>query len=150
MIGASRLAEALKADQPDRPIGFVGSHTSALPREVLALPSVDIVFLNEGVYALHNLLRTNLRDDLHKVAGTAQKRDRAGTPFLMLNPPQAVVPQERMDEDLPGYAWDCCRTASARWTCTVPTSGMPASTTPGARRSPSTRRSAATSAATSA
>ena len=107
MIGATRLAEALKADQPERPIGFVGSHTSALPREVLALPSVDIVFLNEGVYALHNLLRTNLRDDLHKVAGIGyKKRDRAGTPFLMLNPPQAVVPQERMDEDLPGYAWD--------------------------------------------
>jgi len=25
---------------------------------------------------------------------------------LWLNQPQAVVPQERMDEDLPGYAWD--------------------------------------------
>ena len=107
MIGATRLADALKADHPERPIGFVGSHTSALPREVLALPSVDFVFLNEGVYALHNLLRTNLRDELHKVAGIGwKKRDRAGTPFLMLNPSQAVVPQERMDEDLPGYAWD--------------------------------------------
>ena len=107
MIGATRLAAALKADQPERPIGFVGSHTSALPREVLALSSVDIVFLNEGVYALHNLLRTNLRDDLHKVAGIGyKKRDREGKPVLWLNPPQAVVPQERMDEDLPGYAWD--------------------------------------------
>jgi radical SAM superfamily enzyme YgiQ (UPF0313 family) len=107
MIGATKLAEALKADQPERPIGFVGSHTSALPREVLALPSVDIVLLNEGVYALHNLLRTNLRDELHKVHGIGyKKRDRSGTPFLMLNPTQSVVPQERMDEDLPGYAWD--------------------------------------------
>jgi anaerobic magnesium-protoporphyrin IX monomethyl ester cyclase len=107
MIGATRLAGALKLDQPERPIGFVGSHTSALPREVLGLPCVDVVLLNEGVYALHNLLRTNLRDDLHKVVGIGwKKRDRAGTPFLMLNPPQAVVPQERMDEDLPGYAWD--------------------------------------------
>ena len=107
MIGATRLADALKADQPERPIGFVGSHTSALPREVLALPSVDFVFLNEGVYALHNLLRTNLRDDLGKVAGIGfKKRDRAGTPILWLNPPQSVVPQDRMDEDLPGYAWD--------------------------------------------
>jgi anaerobic magnesium-protoporphyrin IX monomethyl ester cyclase len=107
MIGATKLAAALKADQPERPIGFVGSHTSALPREVLAQPAVDFVFLNEGVYALHNLLRSNLRDDLHKVNGIGyKKRDRSGTPFLMLNPPQAVVPQERMDEDLPGYAWD--------------------------------------------
>ncbi len=47
MIGATRLAQALKQHDPQRPIGFVGSHTSALPREVLAHPFVDIVFLNE-------------------------------------------------------------------------------------------------------
>src|SRR6185503_1020534 len=35
-----------------------------------------------------------------------KKRDRDGKPILWLNPPQAVVPQERMDIDLPGYAWD--------------------------------------------
>lgn len=107
MIGATRLAEALKQHDPERPIGFVGSHTSALPREVLAHPFVDVVFLNEGVYALHNLLRGNLKDDVAKVAGIGyKKRDRDGRPVLWLNPPQAVVPQERMDEDLPGYAWD--------------------------------------------
>jgi anaerobic magnesium-protoporphyrin IX monomethyl ester cyclase len=107
MIGATRLAEALKQHDPERPIGFVGSHTSALPREVLAHPFVDVVFLNEGVYALHNLLRGNLKDDVAKVAGIGyKKRDRDGRPVLWLNPPQPVVPQERMDEDLPGYAWD--------------------------------------------
>lgn len=107
MIGATRLAEHIKQDLPALPVAFVGSHTSALPREVLALPFVDIVFLNEGVYALHNLLRGNLKDDLAKVAGIGwKKRDRDGKPMLWLNPPQAVVPQDRMDEDLPGYAWD--------------------------------------------
>lgn len=107
MIGATRLAEAIKQQLPDLPIGFVGSHTSALPREVLALPFVDLVFLNEGVYALHNLLRGNLTSDLAKVAGIGwKKRDAAGKPLLWLNPPQAVVPQELMDQDLPGYAWD--------------------------------------------
>ncbi|MCE2689236.1 MAG: B12-binding domain-containing radical SAM protein [Rubrivivax sp.] len=107
MIGATRLAQALKQHDPQRPIGFVGSHTSALPREVLAHPFVDIVFLNEGVYALHNLLRGNLSEDVAKVAGIGfKKRDRDGRPVLWLNPPQAVVPQERMDEDMPGYAWD--------------------------------------------
>ena len=35
-----------------------------------------------------------------------KKRDREGRPVLWLNKPQSVVPQERMDEDLPGYAWD--------------------------------------------
>lgn len=107
MIGATRLAEAIKQDAPGLPIGFVGSHTSALPREVLALPYVDIVLLNEGVYALHNLLRGNLKGDLAKVAGIGyKKRDAAGKAVLWLNPPQAVVPQELMDQDLPGYAWD--------------------------------------------
>nr|MBP8271789.1 cobalamin-dependent protein [Sphaerotilus sp.] len=38
MIGATRLAAQLKAEVGDTPIAFVGSHTSALPREVLALP----------------------------------------------------------------------------------------------------------------
>src|SRR6476646_8368963 len=45
MIGATRLAAQLRAEAPDLTICFVGSHTSALPREVLALPFVDIVFL---------------------------------------------------------------------------------------------------------
>jgi radical SAM superfamily enzyme YgiQ (UPF0313 family) len=107
MIGASRLAAAVRDEQPDLPIAFVGSHTSALPREVLALPFVDIVFQNEGVYALHNLLRGNLREDVRKVAGIGYKmRDGQGRSVMFMNPPQAVVPQERMDEDLPGYAWD--------------------------------------------
>lgn len=107
MIGATRLAAQIKQDAPALPVAFVGSHTSALPREVLALPFVDIVFLNEGVYALHELLRGNLKDDLAKVAGIGwKKRDRDGKPMLWLNPPQAVVPQALMDEDLPGYAWD--------------------------------------------
>jgi anaerobic magnesium-protoporphyrin IX monomethyl ester cyclase len=107
MIGATLLAQHLDAELPEQTIAFVGSHTSALPREVLALPFVDIVFLNEGVYALHNLLRGNLASDLAKVDGIGyKKRDRQGHPVLWLNKPQAVVPQERMDEDLPGYAWD--------------------------------------------
>ena len=107
MIGATLLASQLDAELPEQTIAFVGSHTSALPREVLALPFVDIVFLNEGVYALHNLLRGNLASDVAKVDGIGyKKRDRDGRPVLWLNQPQAVVPQERMDEDLPGYAWD--------------------------------------------
>ena len=107
MIGATRLAQEIRAQAPEFPIAFVGSHTSALPREVLALPYVDIVFQNEGVYALHNLLRGNLKSDIHRVAGIGyKKRDGQGTSVMFMNPPQSVVPQERMDIDLPGYAWD--------------------------------------------
>jgi len=102
MIGATALARLLKQTHPDLPICFVGSHTSALPREVLALPEVDLILLNEGVYALRNLLRTDLRTDLDKVKGIGYKQD--GVPVL--TSPERVVPNDRMDEDLPGYAWD--------------------------------------------
>lgn len=107
MIGALALARALKETRPETPICFVGSHTSALPREVLGEDCIDIVLLNEGVYALHNLLASNLRDDLPQIRGIGYKRrETGGEVSLHLNPPESVVPQSRMDEDLPGYAWD--------------------------------------------
>lgn len=107
MIGAFAMARALKDVHPEFKICFVGSHTSALPMEVLAHDCVDIVLLNEGVYALHNLLKGNLDDDLQHIKGIGYKK-RGVSDFKapVLNPPQAVVPQERMDIDLPGYAWD--------------------------------------------
>ena len=103
MIGAEQLANKLKEEHPECIICFVGSHVSALPREVLKLPCVDIILLNEGVYALHNLLRTDLSDSsLENVKGIGYKKN--GVPVL--NQPERVVPQDRMDIDLPGYAWD--------------------------------------------
>tara|TARA_R110002020_G_C16318711_1_gene774589 strand:+ start:825 stop:2354 length:1530 start_codon:yes stop_codon:yes gene_type:complete len=82
---------------------FVGSHTSALPKEVLANSCVDIVLLNEGVYALHNLLKSNLDSDLPNIKGIGFKSEDSS---LVLNDPERIVPQNRMVEDLPGYAWD--------------------------------------------
>lgn len=107
MIGALALARALKQNHPEYVICFVGSHTSALPMEVLSYDCVDIVLLNEGVYALHNLLKSNLKEDLAHIRGIGyKKRGPGGDVVPTLNPPQGVVPQERMDEDMPGYAWD--------------------------------------------
>lgn len=108
MIGALSLARAVKEYLSDLPICFVGSHTSALPMEVLGNDCVDIVLLNEGVYALHNLLQTNLTElCLSQIKGIGFKKlGPAGFKIATLNPPQSVVPQERMDIDLPGYAWD--------------------------------------------
>jgi len=107
MIGALALAAAVKASGISTPLAFVGSHVSALPLDVLRHDSADIVLLNEGVYALHNLLASNLRSDLETIKGIGHKRRSAGAaPELVLNKPEAIVPQERMDEDLPGYAWD--------------------------------------------
>jgi radical SAM superfamily enzyme YgiQ (UPF0313 family) len=101
MTGAMALCEHLKQAYPEYPTCFVGSHISALPREVLSLPGVDFVLLNEGVYALHNLLATDLKTGLENVRGIGWK-----DAVPRLNPPERVVPQERMDLDLPGYAWD--------------------------------------------
>jgi anaerobic magnesium-protoporphyrin IX monomethyl ester cyclase len=106
MIGALALAQALKAAAHGAPVGFVGSHTSALPKEVLRHDAVDLVLLNEGVYALHDLLASNLTGDLATIKGIGYKRGHGETAELVLNPPQSIVPQERMDIDLPGYAWD--------------------------------------------
>lgn len=107
MIGALALAKALKDHHPDYSICFVGSHTSALPMEVLSNDCVDIVLLNEGVYALHNLLCSNLGDDLANIKGIGYKKiGPANFKMPTINPPQAVVPQDRMDIDMPGYAWD--------------------------------------------
>jgi anaerobic magnesium-protoporphyrin IX monomethyl ester cyclase len=107
MIGALALAKEIKKANLHGKICFVGSHTSALPMEVLNHSFVDLVLLNEGVYALHNLLKSNLADDLVNVKGIGYKKPGpAGFLTSTLNSPQSVVPQERMDIDLPGYAWD--------------------------------------------
>jgi len=105
MSGAVKLADAIKEAGIVTPICFVGSHMSALPLRVLNTePSVDIVLVNEGVYALRNLLAIDLGDENeikkvngigHRINGQAQQ-----------TPPEMVIPQVRMDVDLPGYAWD--------------------------------------------
>src|SRR2546423_883432 len=107
MIGAIELAKALKASGHEAPICLVGSHVSALPKATLAHDSIDVVLLNEGVYALHNLLRSRLEPDYPFIKGIGYKQsDDSGFVDIKLNPPERLVPQDRMDIDLPGYAWD--------------------------------------------
>lgn len=100
MSGAISLATELKL--LGYKIAFVGSHSSALPKKVLSFDCVDIVLLNEGVYALHNLLSSNLESDLKNIKGIGWKPDN----IIYLNSPERIVPQDKMVEDLPGYAWD--------------------------------------------
>ena len=104
MIGATGLAEKVFDSDINTHICFVGSHISALPKEVLTLRYINTILLNEGVYALLNLLRSDLTEEsLKKIKGIGWK-DSAQN--LFLNEPEKIVPQERMDIDLPGYAWD--------------------------------------------
>ena len=107
MAGAIKEAIAIKEMYPDTLIGFVGSYSSALPRKVMEHECVDVVFTNEGVYALHNLLSQLRLDDpdLGKVNGIGWRSRNRDTRWI-LNKPERLVPSDRMDEDLPGYAWD--------------------------------------------
>jgi len=105
MSGAVRLSKAVKNHGIKNPICFVGSHMSALPYETLEKEeSIDIILTNDGVYALWGLLSCDVLSDenLEKIKGIGFRRN--GQPFL--TPPERPVPQDRMDTDLPGYAWD--------------------------------------------
>ena len=104
MSGAVSLANFLKK-KIKAPISFVGSHVQALPLKTLKKEkSIDIIFTNEGVYALWNILKIkNFNyENLIKVKGIAFRDNNK----IYFNKPEAVVPTEKMDIDLPGYAWD--------------------------------------------
>ena len=105
MRGAVDITNFLKEKKIASTISFIGSHVQALPVETLKKEkSIDIAFTNEGVYALRNLLK--LQDfspqNLKNIKGIVYKEKNE----IKMNPPEKVVPTEKMDIDLPGYAWD--------------------------------------------
>ena len=105
MVGVAELANALKSAGVINPICAVGTHISAVPTQVLeAESSLDFVLCNEGVYALRNILAADPTDStcFGCVRGIAYRFNGK----VVLTDPESVVPQERMDTDLPGYAWD--------------------------------------------
>lgn len=106
MIGATELSNFLKIKKIDIPIAYIGSYVQALPKKALEEEnSIDFVFLNEGVYALHKILKIKKFDEINlkKIPGIAFKNKFQKVEFTN---PIGVVPTERMDIDLPGYAWD--------------------------------------------
>ena len=66
--------------------------------------SIDIIFTNEGVYSLWNILKIKNYnyENLIKIKGIAFRDNNK----IYFNKPEVVVPTEKMDIDLPGYAWD--------------------------------------------
>ena len=102
MTGAIETAILIK-QLTDTPIVFVGGHVAALPAEVLDENCVDIVLLNEGVYAISNLLSTDLSvEQLRNCKGIGFKDEGV----IVLNEPERIVPKSLLSEDLPGMAWD--------------------------------------------
>ncbi len=105
MEGALVLSKYLKIRNKSLTISFIGSYVQALPVKALEdEKSIDFVFTNEGVYALKNIL--NLANfsskELKEINGIAFRNEEE----IILNKPEKVVPNNRMDLDLPGYAWD--------------------------------------------
>jgi len=106
MSGATRISNYLKKNSINIPISYVGSHVQALPKETLQKEkSIDFVFTNEGVYALHNVLK-NVKINIEVLSKTNGIAYRDENNRVIFNKPEKLVPQERMDIDLPGYAWD--------------------------------------------
>ena len=104
MSGAIVLSEYLKKNIII-PISIIGSHVQALPTETLKKEkSIDFVFTNEGVYALRNILKINKFsfENLSKIKGIAFRHEDK----IIINEPEIIVPNDKMDVDLPGYAWD--------------------------------------------
>ena len=102
MAAACILAKKYKEEFPNNLTMFIGSHTSALPKEVLKKEFVDFISINEGVYTLHDLLKTNKKDHLDKVRGLGYKINDQ----LRFGAPAEIVPQNKLDIEMPGYAWD--------------------------------------------
>ena len=106
MSGATRLAKFLKKKNKFFKISFIGSHVQALPVETLKKENeIDFVFSNEGIYALWNILKLNSFNDenLKKTNGIVFKDSKKN---IIFNRAEKIVPQSRMDIDMPGYAWD--------------------------------------------
>ena len=105
MEGATNLSNYIKLQNKNFLISFLGSHVQALPKETLKNEnSIDIIFTNEGVYSLKNLLELASLEEkyLSSIKGICYRKNN----LIQINPPEKVVPNERMDIDLPGYAWD--------------------------------------------
>ena len=107
MEGAVATSQELKKLNSSIKTLFVGGHVSALPKETLKNEtSIDFIALNEGVYAISNLLKVddlNEEQYLKKVKGIGFK-DKENK--IIINDPEIIVPKKLLEVDLPGMAWD--------------------------------------------
>jgi len=104
MSGSVYLSNFLK-DKIDTPICYIGSHVQALPYHTLKKEnSIDFAFTNEGVYALRNIL--NLKHINNNTIKNIKGIVRRESAEVIINEAEQIVPREKMDIDLPGYAWD--------------------------------------------
>jgi radical SAM superfamily enzyme YgiQ (UPF0313 family) len=99
MDGAIETAE--KIAELGYAIGFVGPHINAMPGDVLEKhPFIKIAFSNEGVYSLKNLILNKFNPK--NINGLWYRNNKE----IIINDPERIVPQEFLEQDLPGIAYD--------------------------------------------
>ncbi len=100
MIGVFEVAKLVKESSDIKTIS-IGSHTSALPFDVLGVKNgIDYIAFGEGVYTLHRIL-DGIDNDKNGGLGYLGSGG-----YKINNNPNGLVSTENMDRDLPGYAWD--------------------------------------------
>lgn len=107
MSGAINLTDEIKKNNKNFIVSIIGSHAQALPIETMETEkNLDFIFTNEGVYSLWNVLELKKieYENLKKIKGLCLKDPSSNKVFM--TPPEKIVPQSRMDLDMPGYAWD--------------------------------------------
>ena len=105
MSGTVEVANYLREKDPNLIISLIGSHIQALPIQTLQKElCFDFGFTNEGVYALRNVLSLETINEVNllPIKGLVTRDGEK----IVITKPERVVPDERMDIDLPGYAWD--------------------------------------------
>lgn len=105
MTGTIKVAQLLKEKYPSYKIMSIGSHTSALPHEVLNYTCFDFISYNEGVKCLLALLETDFEKNLYKIPALGWKDYETG--INRLNPGVgSLVSTEEMDHLMPDYPWE--------------------------------------------
>lgn len=105
MSGTVEVANYLREKEPQLIISLIGSHIQALPIQTIQKElCFDFGFTNEGVYALRNVLSLETIDEFNLL--TIKGLVTRDGDKIVITKPERVVPNERMDIDLPGYAWD--------------------------------------------
>jgi anaerobic magnesium-protoporphyrin IX monomethyl ester cyclase len=97
------VAKAVKAWRPDLPVVVGGPHATTMPRQVLALPEVDVIVRNEGELTFAELVPMLVAGERRpEIPGVGFRKD--GQPYL--TPPRAFIPNL---DALPYPAWDLVR-----------------------------------------
>jgi anaerobic magnesium-protoporphyrin IX monomethyl ester cyclase len=97
------LLEDFKSKYPEIPVLLIGGHVSALPEQTLREEKCDFVCQGEGPQTLRGLLENNLNPkNFSRIPGLFYRLGKD----ILHGPPASIVPQEKMQEEYPGQAWD--------------------------------------------